>query len=389
MGRKQTRIPTKRMVGRLKIAIVQPWLPQYRIPFYAKLKQNLAETGIELSVLVGETPPEWRDRNDSLQTSAIAEHLTTRFFRIGSQHLIWRSVREINPRKYDLIILEQAVRNLDTYALLALHPRKVAFWGHGRTFTKSIPRAQEALKMSITRRGRWFFGYTDEGVDAVAKAGFPRHRTTSVGNTVDTSALSAELAALTNDELAEFKQSIQGDGPICLALGAVDDTKRIDFLIRSLDGVRRSGTNARLLVAGDGSLRATLEHETRGQDWITFLGPTFGKRKALALAASDVIVNPGRVGLIAVDSFVSERPIIATRWYGHAPEFAYLRHGFNAIICDDDEDEYARTITKTLEHRALLSELKSGCAESAQLLTMDSMVGRFADGVRAAIEVRA
>ena len=145
----------------------------------------------------GETPTETRARGDSSDAAfvrALGTRRTRRF--AAGRSSTSRRLRSC-AADYDLVILEHAVRNIETYELLVrLGRRRVAFWGHGRTYTKSVSPRQESFKYWLARRAdSWFFGYTERGVDAVVERGFPRDRTTVLNNTIDTAALRADLSA--------------------------------------------------------------------------------------------------------------------------------------------------------------------------------------------------
>lgn len=188
-----------------KVAIVHPWLPQYRIAFFDYLVQACAARNISVDIYYGETPPEWRARGDSGST-AVATKLKTKFLKVGSRSLIYRSAgRVYQSGPYDLVVFEQAIRNLETYLLLLARwrLRKVAFWGHGRTYTISKSRFEERFKRWLTHKGCWFFAYTEGGARAMEEYGFQSERVTVVENSIDTVSFRRDLAKAHVDESAK------------------------------------------------------------------------------------------------------------------------------------------------------------------------------------------
>ena len=89
----------------------------------------------------------------------------------------------------DLVILEQARRNLEAYPLLfGRSSVSVALWGHGRTSARETRAWEHRWLDRMTMRADWFFAYTEGGRKYVVDRGFPADRTTVVQNSTDTAA---------------------------------------------------------------------------------------------------------------------------------------------------------------------------------------------------------
>jgi hypothetical protein len=97
------------------------------------------------------------------------------------------------------------------------------------------------------------------------------------------------------------------------------------------------------------------------------------------------MLNPGRVGLNAVDSFVMRTPMVTTDWPLHAPEFDYLVNDENAVIVGDSVDEYSLAVVDLLKNEERLSKLQTGCAAMTSQLTIESLVDRFSAGILTAL----
>ena len=186
------------------MAIIQPAVLRYREPFFRRVIAAAEDAGIHIDVFGGEVPAEVRARGDSSNADFVRA-LGTRELTIRGRNLFFKATAPILRGGYDLVILEHAVRNIETYELLVrLGGRRIAFCGHGRTYTKNVTQRQEAFKHWLTRQATWFFGYTAGGVDAVVERGFPRNRTTVFNNTIDTAALREDLSAISDSEVLEF-----------------------------------------------------------------------------------------------------------------------------------------------------------------------------------------
>lgn len=368
-----------------RVAIIQPALPQYRVPFFSGLISAAEVEDIHIDVFVGETPTAMRERGDS-SDAAFIHALRTREWIIRGRALFYKSPTPVLRAGYDLVILEHAVRNIESYELLARFGcRRIAFLGHGRTYPKDVSPRQEALKHWITQRATWFFGYTRQGVDAVVEHGFPRERTTILNNTIDTVALRADLSAISDTDVADFSCQYDLRGKTGLYLGGLDTYKRISFLLDSATMVRDECPDFRLLIAGNGADRPLVDAFVAQNSWAKFLGGVHGRGKAIALRAAQAVSIPGAIGLVAIDSLVAGTPIVTTDYPYHGPEFDYLADGITAIVTPNDELSYSRGLVAFLNSRRRQQEMSERCHIESQKYTLDDMIRSCLTGVKSAL----
>lgn len=370
-----------------RVAIIHPWFPQYRRAFFEELSQFLRERGIQLDIFHGTPPPEWKDRGDAVRANYATE-LPTKFVRIGSKHIAVRNVTQVRRMgPYDLLIFEQAVRNIETYSLLARPVSRMhAYWGHGRTYTQRSSVAQERIKRHMTNSADWFFGYTEAGVRGVIEAGYPRSRSTVVVNSIDTESLLRDLSGVQSSDLNKFKCEHDLGSRTGLFIGGLDPSKRIEFLIAAAEQVAEKVPGFRLLIAGDGSDRPTVEKAARNLSFVKYIGNIEGAAKAVALVASSILLMPGRVGLVAVDSFAASRPIVTTDWPYHAPEFEYLQPEYDSLVTTDSLSEYSTKIASLLFDEPALARLQRGAGSRVGDFSASTMAANFGQGVLSALE---
>jgi len=366
--------------GAVRVAVIHPWFPQYRLALFHAIRTFAEQEGITVDIFYGQTPPEWRGRSDSISDS-VAEELPTRFFHLGNKSISAKSLTSIRQGDYDLVIVEQAVRNVETYKLLAARRPRVAFWGHGKTYTEQTSKPQEALKQFLTRRGRWFFAYTEGGRDAVVANGFPSDRVSVVMNAVDTRTLRADFDSLTREESASLL-GIEAPGPCLLYIGALDQSKRIDFLIETAIKVHESVADVQLIIAGEGAQREQIESFSLQHPWVRYVGRLEGRLKAAAFRLAEAVVIPGRVGLVAVDAIACERPVITTDWPLHAPEFEYLIDGENAMVAVDSVADYARAVVTYLQDPNGSVQDSARSATVRRQLSVEQAAMNFAQGLK-------
>ena len=145
--------------------------------------------------------------------------------------------------------------------------------------------------------------------------------------------------------------------------------------------VRIKGVDLHLAVIGEGAERPALENLYRSEAWIHIIGPAYTEKKALLLAASECMTIPGVIGLAIVDSFAHECPLITTSAPGHGPEIEYLLDGRNGIRTKDNLGDYSQSLHRVLTDPKFQRQLRLGCRETAQEITMERMIDQFAAGI--------
>jgi glycosyltransferase involved in cell wall biosynthesis len=370
------------------VTVVQPYLPHYRVPLFERLAGDLAERGIGLTVAHGHPTGAMAGRGDSSRLPGSVQ-LDQRVFRVAGRELMWRRISELAYRS-DVLVCEQALRNLEPYRWLARRGGPaVAFFGHGRTYTRKAGSLARTAKSLVTRRADWFFAYTEQGARYIARRGFPADRITVVNNAIDTTSLATAVDAVTEEELAAFRRT-HGltSGRTALYVGGLDRAKRIPFLLAAATYTARRLPGFRLLVAGDGEERGRVRAVEAAQGCVVYLGRLSGQAKALAGAASDVLMLPGLVGLAAVDSFALRTPLVTSPDAHHAPEFGYLMHGRNALIVPGDAAAYGESVAGLLLRPGRLAALREACRQDAGRYTVEGMSDRFTQGLERLIDSR-
>lgn len=370
-----------------RVGIIQPWIPQYRQAFFKNLKETLDAKGVDLHVYHGDPPATLLARSDAVRLEG-SRRLATRSVNLFNRTIGFKSLDGFNQEpRYDLLILEQAVGNLETYLLLAKRRyKKLAFWGHGRTFTKPTGPLQREILRRLTRHGDWFFSYTNGGAEIVREFGFDADRITVVNNSIDSASLRNATQQVTSHQIAQLSQAHGLNGKTALFIGGLDESKRLSFLLESARIAHTMDSDFRLLVAGDGIQRNLVREFAQTNPYIIPLGPLHGDAKAVAFASSQALAMPGRVGLVAVDSFATGLPIITTNWAWHAPEFEYLDSDYNSVITPDTVQEYGHTLLRVVSDKQALQKLVDACLASGSKYSVDAMVDNFATGVMCALD---
>lgn len=365
----------------VRVAIVQEYIPAYRLPFFAALQERAASVNIHIIVAAGRTSGTQDRRGDSVSFDGLRE-VQQRERSMFGRRITTRNIRPVIDDA-DLVVLEQARRNLDAYRLLARRRRLLptALWGHGRDYTQSARGIDRTLLNWLTRRADWFFAYTDGGGAFAASLGFPPDRITVVRNSIDTAGLRRDVDALTSNELSKFSSTHDLRGKTAAFVGGLDASKRIPFLIEAATRAHEQDDDFRLVVAGAGDYESVVKQKSESEPWISYMGPVKGRTKALVLKAADVIAMPGRVGLVAVDSFAAGRPLVTTTWPWHAPEFEYVVDGQNAAVAANSVEAYSSKLLEVLGDRASLESLQRAASLEASRYSIAQMADSFMGGL--------
>ncbi len=369
------------------VRILHPWMPSYRVQFFRELIEIGNAADVRYEIFAGSVPYDSRNRSDGIISSDIHTDIHQRaFYFLGREGIIYSLPSQWY--KADLIIYEHALRNLNCmFDLFLGRSHNIALWGHGKTFTKEKSKWEILLQKGLVRRAVHFFAYTNLGAKEVSNIRNDEKFCTSVQNSTDTEILRSEISTTTRAEVNAFIESDKLCGfQICAFVGALDESKRLEFLLNAAQKIYQSNSNFKLLVFGDGPLRTYVEAEARTRSYLIYKGRAGLKELALISKTAQAILNPGRVGLLAVDALTMGVPIVTTNFRYHAPEFEYLTSGRNCVISENSLESYVAAALRLLADGDLRENLASNCIEDSGSFSIQIMAKRFHSGVLQALE---
>jgi glycosyltransferase involved in cell wall biosynthesis len=372
------------------VAIVYRAVFQYRRAFYERLRERLDELGIDFRLIFGQPGGHDRQKKDTLDPSW-GFPIENRIWRLGGNELYWQPCLHL-LKDVDLVIVEQANKLLLNLVLIlgrSLGSRRVAFWGHGKDFQASRSnRWRDRVKQLLATRVDWWFAYNETARKVVANLGYPPSRITSVENSIDTRELREEKALVTaaDLELQRGRLGLVGRN-VCVYAGGMYKEKRLPFLIEACKLVRRAIPDFEMLFLGAGPDEGVVIEAARELPWLHHVGPRFDREKVPYFLLSKLSLMPGLVGLVVLDAFALEVPLVTTNISYHSPEIEYLEHGVNGWLVNDANDpaEYARAVVHLLRDDARRAGLVAGCQEAARRYSTEAMVEHFAQGVLGAL----
>ncbi len=363
-----------------KLVIVQPYVPQYRIKFFEQLNARLANHGIDCVVAAGAADAQQSSRGDDARPDWVVQ-VPTKRLAVGRRSIILGGARPV-WRTADAVIIGHIGSSVDTYKAIAdakLGRLQVGVWGHIKSYINDAHPVDAFLEKWQLRNVDHVFAYTPGGADYARLAGVPATRVTTVMNAVDTGALVTAMENLNQDDVDAMsrKYSLTA-GRTVAYIGGLDESKRIDFLVNTLDILWATDPDIRVLVCGKG-LDAALLNQAVSRRQVIMLGYADAPLQAIVGELASAILMPGRIGLVAVESLVLGRPIVTTDWRYHAPEAEYLTEGTTKITASNDPVSYAdaiRTLLKASNGAERINRIRNPDYPSLEV-----MVRNYADGV--------
>ena len=167
-------------------------------------------------------------------------------------------------------------------------------------------------------------------------------------------------------------------GNYVLSVGRLEGTKRVDLVIR---GLARGDSRTRLVVAGDGPLRGSLE-ETAAHEGVahrvTFTGAVDGQALVDLYAGALAVVYPPfdeDYGYVTLEAFLSHKPVVTTTDAGGPLEF--VEDGVTGFVVTPTPESIGSAIARLAEGRQLAQALGDAGFERATRITWDGVVERL------------
>lgn len=369
------------------VLIIQGQMKQYRIPFFMRLRDALRSDHISLRVAYGEIPQK-DGRNDEADLPAELG-LKVSTYPLFSRRILYHPLLRATAAA-DLVIAEQANKHLLNYLLVILSVlgcKRVAFWGLGENKDEGRSEFSEWVRRQVANKVDRWFAYTAGTKAYLASNGVAERKITVVYNAVDTQEFSHQLAAIDEREIAHAKRQfeIQDQDRVGLFVGALLPDKGLGLLVESAKLVKKSVPGFHLFIVGGGPEREMAQVAGQNLPWIHFVGPKFGREKAIFFKMADALLLPGRVGLVILDAFAAGLPLITVDVPHHGPEMEYFANGKNGLLAKNDAASYAAEVISFFSSASLQRELKKAAFNAGRTNSIDAMVERFRDGIHACL----
>jgi glycosyltransferase involved in cell wall biosynthesis len=358
------------------VLIVQPRIPQFRVDYFNGIIALARSNDIHIVVAI----PRQIDDLRKDEMSNLVPHLSCKRIRLGFGKYKF-DVMHLQLKKYkpDLIVMEHAMRTFLIFVYLRLRGYNVALWGHGTNYTSKEFLLAKRMKEWLVRQCYFYFVYTQGGLHKLLKQGMPRTKIHVMNNTIPNPFLLVDDAS--QDPLRDLKDDFIREHDLenkklLIFIGGLDGSKRLDFLMQSFEEISILNPQSVLLIFGEGPDKLRLQRSFASSK-VIFLGSANLQTKIMLAKIGACILMPGRVGLIAVDSFQMKLPIITTNYNFHAPEYEYLIHGKNSLVSEDNIPSFVELVTSYLQDEKLQINLKLGANNSERDYRLQDMQEGF------------
>lgn len=360
-----------------RLAIIQPYVPRYRLEFFQRLFDSLHHSQIDMTVLSSPPTGEMAARGDSAGLTPWIHTYDLRNLALGRRQLSLSSAFS-DWKRADAVIAPAQGSHFGTWrALWRRDGRRVGLWGHIDNYVSPAHPVDVRLEQWQLRHADHVFAYTPTGSAFAIRQGAESSRVTTVMNTFDTTELTQHLASIAQKEhQAWLSTHAIAPGPAVAYLGALDSTKRIDFLRDALDELWRRRPDVQVLVAGRGSQERLLDRAA-GRGQVKLLGTADSRAKAHMSLRSAALISAGRIGLVAVDALAMRLPLIAAPFDFSAPESEYLVEGRDVFTTGPSVADFTDTVIATADQGVTAF----GDRMPSPFPSIDEMVSNFAKGV--------
>ena len=367
------------------------------VPHYRKEALTLLNTrlGGRLVVCAGQPP-----QGSSL--GSLVDHEAPPYDSIPL-HNLWIGGQRLHAQPFgtivsqyprpSVLIAEESVRSLTLPALLRRARRAGAarlLWGHfssnTRAFAPHMPSTR--YRIALARSVEGCICYSQPVADQLQPF-VPSTELFVAPNTLDTGKLLSLYGDLEQEGRTAVRErlGLPASGPIVTYLGRLIKAKGLRRLVDVFGLIQERHPQATLVVIGDGPERTRLARYADRHGGVHLLGAlTDWSVSAPYLYASDVLLNPGYLGLSINHAFALGLPVVTQRSPNpriryHSPEIAYLEHGETGLLCPfGDVAEMANAVEVIMADRDRYSRQAADYAR--RFLGLDVMV----DGIVRAVE---
>lgn len=364
-------VPTRHVI------FVQDYVPGYRVKFFDELYLSLKSKGTLMDVAVGRAASNQLKRGDSDRKKRLwKSQIRQVSLGIKSKNIRLRFI-PIPRTVSTLIIYEHAIRNLDVLFMLWAGRRlnknvKIALWGHGENFTQKRNALSSKILLWMLRRCDHYFVYTPNGEKALMSKGLPSEKISCVYNSLDTSGISeSELSLKCHDV------------KVVTYIGGIDAPKGSHLIPAVANMLGTFFPEVRFEILGTGTDFEKVKSRISELNLrnTTFWGYQDGAAKHRLLSESNLLIQPGRVGLSAVESLAYAAPIVTRVNQLHGPEFEYIKNFELVFELPEDEASFLQGLQKLILNpgQIWLKARKSNSLRDK--FTLQNMVGEFELGI--------
>jgi phosphatidyl-myo-inositol alpha-mannosyltransferase len=183
-------------------------------------------------------------------------------------------------------------------------------------------------------------------------------------------------------DLAKYQlKRLTTDAPTILYIGRLEKRKGVRYLVKAFAELKRTHTNARLVIAGEGDLRSGLEQYVADNAItdVEFLGFVSEQQKLELLASADVFCAPAiygeSFGIVLLEAMAAGVPIVA----GDNPGYTTVLsgHGKISLVNPKDTPDFTRRLDIFLSDTELRQLWLNWASQHVQQFAYNKIVDKY------------
>lgn len=369
------------------ILLFQKFVPSYRVGIFRELYKRfgiLACHSLERKK---------SDLKSFYYEMDFPNEMIPRFYYLNKPTTVFQNIFPVlKKHKPKIIICEFSINYLTFWMLFFLKPfygYKLATWSHGiknEEVGQQFKSCRSKISIFIYNRVNAALFYSELRMKIISSKIKNKNKLFVAPNSIDTNSISKIRDSLGRSTKQQIQYHLNINSELTLVyIGRLIKAKRIDLICSSLEILVNSGISCSLHIIGDGVEKEECEkHIAKGLP-IVLHGEIYDEKIIGSyLLASDLLINPGYIGLNIVHAFVYGLPVITCRSEingpFHSPEIEYLVNDYNGIICSPSSEEIAAEILFLMKNKwKLLKLAENAMITSNEVCNIENMCNGFRD----------
>ncbi len=345
---------------KIKIYIIQPLIPHYRIPFFDGLARLY-----DLYIRYGRDDPSFKSIHTNYTKKVKGVFLgKIEFFFVFLD--IWR----VKP---DVIVTYGEVKQLTNLFLIPykyILDFKLLIWSHG--FKNNKLSLTDRIRLAEMKLADGVIFYTHNCFTNAKK--FKLKNTCYLNNTIQTISPKKspqDKKTIANSLPYNIKTTLNG-----VFISRFTEVKKPRLLLDIMTQIHSKNKNIGFIIIGDGVIKPDFS----SYDFIYDFGKVYdNKKKSALLSLADFAIMPSGIGLSVIECFSYRLPMFTLsnkmEDIEHGVEYSYLKHNINSYIAKN-----VRELTNTIASidKTELSFFGNNTDRLVhENLTIDNMVKNF------------
>lgn len=231
---------------------------------------------------------------------------------------------------------------------------QVVYWTHGlygnETFWK------KTLRVLFYKTADKLLLYENRGKQLLINEGIHKDKIEVIYNSLD---YDTHLKIRNSIEPSSiYLNHFKNNNPTIIFIGRLTKFKKLDFLLKGQQLLKKNGTTINVVFVGDGEEKDTLEKyvvENKLATNVWFYGACYNEEKIAELIYNaDLCVSPGNVGLTAIHSLSFGTPVCThNNFYNQMPEVEVVKEGVTGTFFkENDIDDLVNSIQSWLNNKS-------------------------------------